>query len=64
MDWITNAVGKHGRRRRGAPFGCPFDFRRRQTEIPMGGLLLVVVACVVCGSLLGRSVCRLMHVGG
>jgi hypothetical protein len=65
MYWIDNAVSKHGRRRQtGRHIGALFDFRRRQTEIPMGGLFLVMVACVVCGCLLGRSVCRLLQLGG
>lgn len=59
--WTDKAVGKH-RRRRGRYQGALFHFRRRQ-EVVMGGLMLVVVTCVVCGTVLGRSVYRLLGRG-
>ena len=64
MYWTRTdkAVGKH-RRRQGRYEGALFHFRRRR-EAVMGGLMLVMVTCVVCGTMLGRSVCRLLHIGG
>jgi hypothetical protein len=62
MHWTSKAVSKHARRRHGAPNGCPFDFRRRRTD--MGGLLIVLVACVVCGAGLGNALCRVLGIGG
>lgn len=64
MYWTrtSEAVGKHGRRRQGRHEGALFHFKRRR-EAAMGGMFLVVAACVVCGTLLGRSVCRLLQIG-
>lgn len=53
---------RHRRRRWGAKFGALFHFRRQ--EAVMGGLLLVMATCIVGGTMLGRSVCRLLHIRG
>lgn len=60
--WTDKAVGKH-RRRQGRYEGALFHFRRRR-EAVMGGLMLVVVTCGVCGTMLGCSICRLLGIGG